>query len=264
VAKWSAVRTTILGSGSQGNCTLFEAAGTRVLVDAGLSLRRVRKRAEEARGEPLDRVDAIVITHAHGDHVAHVKRVARHFDAPVFLRDETQKELDVDGLRVRPYARRGGFRIGALKVRVHPVPHDAPNVALVFDDGSDCVGLVTDLGYVPRGLGRALRNCRTLLLELNHDPQLLAEAPYPPFVRARVGGRSGHLANAQSADLLRELGPGVLERVVCMHLSERNNSAPKALRIAREACGEGIQIYVAKQNQALVLDDAAAQLSLAI
>lgn len=260
------MRVTILGSGSRGNATLFESAGTRVLVDAGLSLKRTRRAAFDARGATLDHLDALIVTHAHSDHVAHAKRIAKKFECPVHIQARTLESVELGTARTKIYEPHARLRIGALSFSMLPVPHDTPQVALVVRDRNDCVGLVTDLGHVPRKLGAHLRHCRTLLLESNHDPELLAIAPYPLFVRARIAGSHGHLANAQAARLLRRLAKPPLDRVVLMHLSQKANSPEKAFRIAQRALGDHeAELLVASQDRPMLLEEPEAkQLSLAL
>ncbi len=260
------VRVTIVGSGSGGNATLFESGGTRVLVDAGLSARRVRNTVRDVLHLSLDSLDGIVLTHAHGDHVGHAARVSKVLRARVWITPETQKRIQLPAVvPTRSYARKSRFRIGGLKFDSSPVPHDAPQVALVVRDQHDCVGIVTDLGRIPKSLPKHLARCRTLLLESNHDLELLRMAPYPAFVRNRIAGVGGHLANEQTAALLSALRDGPLERVVLMHLSQKANSPAKAARVAREALGPDVEILVAAQDRPLVLEGtASAQLSLAL
>ncbi len=257
------VRVTILGSGSEGNATVFESGKTRVLFDAGLSLRRIRRRYQAAHGRPLEHLDGIVVTHSHGDHVSHVARVAKIFDAPVFMQAATAKCMKLESFEAIEPSH--SFTIGALSVHPRRVPHDVPQVALVVRDGDDCVGLATDLGYVSKALAADLGSCRTLLLESNHCRKLLAAAPYPMFVKERISSSRGHLANTQCARLLKHLAKPPLERVVLMHLSQKANSPEKARRIARAALGKRIDLFVARQDEPLVLEERAPrQLSLAL
>lgn len=256
------MRVTILGSGSEGNATLFEGGGASVLIDAGLSLRQIRARALAARGRPLETLDAVVITHAHTDHVAHAQRVAQAYGAQLFAQRATAEAWDLDGHCT--YEPSGTVRVGGLTLRTTPLPHDAAQVGVVVSDGDDRVGLVTDLGHVPRALPGALRSCRTLLLESNHDVDLLRRGPYPASLRARIAGPEGHLSNAQAAGLLARLAAGPLERVVLMHLSKKTNTPELALAAARRALeGHGVAVLVASQGQPLRLeDDSPRQLSL--
>ncbi len=252
------VRVTILGSGSQGNATLFETdCGTRVLVDAGLSLRKIRSRYRAARDADLESVDALVLTHAHGDHVAHAGSVARGLGATVYLSRSTARQVDVGSAPAEELDPRGSLRVRGMLVRAHPVPHDDPQVALVMeDDGGDQVGLVTDLGRVPRTLEKHLRGCRTLLLESNHEPELLATCDYPRFLRDRIASPHGHLSNADAARLMKRLAKHRLERVMLMHLSRKANSPRRALAHAEKAVGAlGVEVRIAHQDQVQTYDD---------
>ena len=259
------VRITILGSGSKGNATLFDAGATRVLVDAGLRARELRTRSARALGAPLDRLDGIVITHSHCDHVSHVRAVARAFGAPVFLTSGTRAAVFPDlappaDLELREYSAESSFRVGGIAIQAIDVPHDVPQVALVLRHGHACTGLVTDLGHVPARLPALLGECSTLLVEANHCPDLLANGPYPRSVRARIAGRRGHLANEQTAELLAALPRNVLQRVVLMHLSAENNDAARARAAAEAALGARrlasgrVRLMVASQHEPLVLE----------
>ncbi len=257
------MRIVVLASGSRGNATIFESGRTRVLVDAGVTVKAARERYRDATGADLDHLDALVLTHAHGDHVQHARRTAEVFDCPVHLQERTARQVELpDATRRVTLRPRGEQRIGALRLGAVTVPHDEAQVALVVRDGADEAALVTDLGHIPAHVAGALRTTRTLLLEANHDPQLLALAPYPASVRARVGGRYGHLANAQAAGLLKKLGRS-LERVVLMHLSQSNNTPAKAREAVRPALRSAVRLMVADQDAPLVLASARAkQLSL--
>jgi phosphoribosyl 1,2-cyclic phosphodiesterase len=157
------------------------------------------------------------------------------------------------------------FAVGDITIHSRALPHDAPQVALVFETKVTTVGLVTDLGHVPKGLERFLGECETLLLESNHDPDMLCAGPYPDMLKRRVGGSLGHLSNGQAGDLLAGLAHAP-RRVVLMHLSETNNSARLARSSAEAALGhQGTELLVAHQRQPLELDpvhDEQLQLSL--
>ena len=147
------------------------------------------------------------------------------------------------------------FRVGDISIRSRRIPHDVPQVALVFETKRTTVGLATDLGHVCRGLARFLEECETLLLESNHDEELLAAGPYPPSLKRRVAGRLGHLSNAQAGDLLAELGAAPRE-VVLMHLSETNNS-PRFARNSAEAAIDGrrTRLRLAEQRRPTIVGD---------
>lgn len=247
------VRVTVLASGSGGNATLIQAAGVRILVDAGLGPQVLERRMRGAFGQPVD-VDAIVLTHPHGDHVGKVVPCARHFDAPVYLTEATARRLVLGRLKKRVFGRDAAFNVGPIVVEPAPIPHDAPQIALVFDHRGARAALVTDLGHVPRHLPRHLAGCQLVMLESNHDPEMLAMGPYPAFLKRRVASPVGHLSNEQAAQLLRRLGPETRD-VVLMHLSETNNSPALALGCARAAIGgRRVKLRVAHQDTPLDLE----------
>jgi len=251
------VRITVLASGSGGNVTLVETGTTRILVDAGLNARELGVRLasiEPAAASPLERaaprkIDAIVLTHAHGDHIAHAGAYAQRFDAPVYLTEATARSLRMpSGVRTRVFGAKSAFDIGDLELRPLPVPHDAPQIALVFAHDGQAVGLVTDLGAVPDSLADHLRGCGTVLMESNHDRAMLAAGPYPDFLKRRIASGVGHLENRQCAELLRALSPAT-RHVVLMHLSKTNNSAALAREIAEDAVrGRSVLVHVAEQD----------------
>lgn len=163
-------------------------------------------------------------------------------------------------IRLRPRARAetfvtgSPFVLGDITIRSLSIPHDVPQVALRFETKTTSVGLVTDLGQVPKGLLSFLGDCETLLLESNHDPDMLAEGLYPAMLKRRVGGSHGHLSNGQAGDLLADLAH-VPKRVVLMHLSETNNSPRLARSSAEAALGhQATQLLIARQREPLELE----------
>ncbi|UCH29203.1 MAG: MBL fold metallo-hydrolase [Myxococcales bacterium] len=244
------MRVTILGSGSEGNALLLESLATTVLVDAGLSYRMLVQRfAAIGRAAPND-VSAVLVTHSHSDHAANASTYAARFDCPVRATEVTARGMRLRAsTRVETFSAGRAFRIGDISIRTRAIPHDAPQVALLFETRVTSVGLVTDLGHVPEGLGRFLSECETLLLESNHDPDMLATGPYPAVLKRRVGGSLGHLSNAQASDLLASLDHAPRE-VVLMHLSETNNCPLLARSSAEAALGDrGTKLRLAKQRQ---------------
>lgn len=256
---------TILGSGSEGNALLVESGTTSVLVDAGLSHRKLVQRFAAVGRTPPD-VDAVLVTHSHGDHAAHAATYAHRFDCPLRATDATFRNLRLRPAVARePFTTGREFRIGDITVRSRGIPHDAPQVALAFETRETSVGLVTDLGHVPRGLAGFLDGCETLLLESNYDPDMLESGPYPAPLKRRVGGTRGHLSNPQAGDLLAALDYNPTQ-VVLMHLSETNNAPSLARQSAEAALGHrGTRLGVAKQRQPLVVGSVAnRQLGLAL
>lgn len=245
------MRITVLASGSSGNATLLESRGTRVLVDAGIGSRTLARKLRETGTEGLPH--AIVVTHAHGDHVGHCARLARKLRIPVYATPATDRAAHL-GADVRTFAPRGTFAIAALTVSSMPVPHDALQVALVFDDGTHRAALATDAGEITSSLSCHLADCDALLIESNHDSELLERGPYPAALKRRISSRFGHLSNAQAGQLLRGLGPRT-RSVVLMHLSETNNRPELALAAARDALGgRGVELFAAHQRHPLVLE----------
>ena len=248
------MRVVVLGSGSRGNCTYVVAGGTRLLVDAGLRKGEVEARLLAAGEDVPERLDGIVITHAHGDHHAFAPDLAKRFDCPVYLSEATRRGVPwVARARTRVISRTARFDVGEVELDPLPVPHDAPQVALVLRHEWRVVGLVTDLGHVPLDLAPHLADCDTLLLESNHDPEMLERGPYRPALKRRIAGPEGHLANADAAALLARLG-APLRTVVLVHLSETNNRPELALEPASRALsGRDTTLLAATQREPLVV-----------
>jgi len=244
----------VLGSGSTGNATLIEAGGTTILVDAGLAARTVRKRVKRAVGLRLERLDGVVVTHAHADHAAHAGTCGNVFDAPVYLTEPTRRTFRFRHQpRTRVFGSRASFAIGDIVVHPLPVPHDAPQVALVVEHDGARAAIVTDCGRVRADLVDHLKDCNAVLVESNYDPDLLAFGPYPPAIQERVRCGTGHLSNLQTAELLRTLGPET-ESVVLLHLSAKNNEPALARQVAREALGgRPVALHVADPDRPLTV-----------
>ena len=227
------MRITILGSGSTGNATLVQFAGTSVLIDAGIRIGILKERMLDLVGS-VD-IDGIVITHYHGDHSAHVNQYAKEFDAPVFFTRSTEERSRLkDRYPRRLFAPTQAFRVGKLDFVPLPLPHDAPQVALRFGPKDAQAALITDLGSAPPGLADYLKDCHTVLLESNHDSVMLENGPYHASLRARVASDVGHLSNNQCASIIQSLSPKV-QRIVLMHLSQKNNHPELAYRCADKA-----------------------------
>ena len=229
------MRFRSLGSGSRGNATLLDVGETCLLIDCGFSLRELERRLADAGLRPGE-LDAILVTHEHADHIRGVGAAARRYGIPVWTTAGTWRASaagEVPDLHLFT-AHADGFRIGSVHVRPYAVPHDAREpVQFVFDHRGRRLGILTDAGSLTPHIVDNLRGLDVLVLECNHDPVMLANGPYPPALQARVGGRLGHLSNAQAATLLARLDHGCLHRVVAAHLSEKNNHPD----LARAALG---------------------------
>lgn len=240
------LRFTSLGSGSSGNATLIEAQGqdgerpTRLLVDCGLPPRPLALRLA-ARGLQVTDIDAVFVTHEHSDHVGGVLALQRRHGTPVWAGAGTwarasAKQETVPACAV---ARDGeAIIIGALTLQPFAVPHDAAEpLQLRCSDGRRSIGILTDIGEPTDAVTQALQGCDALLLETNHDREMLARGAYPVWLKRRIGGRHGHLANDQSASLLDACRHDGLRHVVAAHLSRQNNRPTLALAALQGALG---------------------------
>lgn len=237
------MRFCSLGSGSSGNATLIEAGHggdvTRVLVDCGFTRRELERRLT-LRGVALETISAVFVTHEHSDHVGCARTLARRDGLPLWMSAGTWAALGDDAPPATLRTVRDGetLHIGALELRPFAVPHDANEpLQLTCHDGRRQLGVLTDLGEIDDAVVGQLQACDALLLECNHDRDLLAQGPYPAFLKRRVGGRLGHLANHQAAELLRRCAHRGLRHVVAAHLSVQNNRPQLALAALADALG---------------------------
>ena len=246
------MRFAVLGSGSRGNATLIECGGTRILLDCGFPLREIERRLAPLDAGPAE-IAAIVVTHEHGDHIAGVERLAARYDIEVWTSPGTWKGAGCPDIRrLRLFSGHGrGFRIGDLSLRPIPVPHDAREPCQFVIDGGACrLGVLTDAGTVTPRVRDALQDCNALMLEANHDPQMLQTGPYPPSLRQRVGGPFGHLSNRQAAELLDAVHHSGLQHVLLSHISAQNTRPYLALT-AVQAVDRDLSAWmlVAEQDQ---------------
>ena len=245
------MRFCSLGSGSSGNATLIEHRGmgrtTRVLVDCGFSLRELTRRLQR-RGVLPDEIDALFVTHEHSDHVGCALALRRRHGVALWTSEGTWRSMRGSEAAPAParFARHGEpIDVGGLQVNPFAVPHDAAQpLQLVCGDGARRLGVLTDLGETPPEVAAALHACDALLLETNHDAQMLAQGPYPTYLKRRVGGARGHLANAQSARLLAAIAHDGLRHVVAAHLSRQNNRPELAAAALAGALGAAADMIV--------------------
>lgn len=250
------MRFASLGSGSRGNATLVEAAGTRVLVDNGFGLRECSRRLARLGVTP-DTLSGILLTHEHSDHVSGVASFAARHRVPVYLTGGTQQVMQergyLDGVSIefRRVSRGVKFTVGDFSVSPVRVPHDAREPCqYVFEAGGLRLGILTDIGSLTPQVVEAYSACHAMLLECNHDSRMLADGPYHASLKARVGGDFGHLSNAQAAHLLKQVDRERLQHLVLGHLSENNNRSALALEAAAQALDwQTDRIVVATQAQ---------------
>lgn len=226
------MRFASLGSGSRGNATLIEGGGVRVLVDCGFAVRELQRRLAELELTIAD-LDAVLVTHEHGDHIAGVGPLARRSGLPVWLsRGTLRGARDVDLPEIVHLRADVQASIGGLRLLPFAVPHDAAEACqFVFLADGARLGMLTDCGSLTGHIRDTLRGCDALVLECNYDPQMLRDGPYPPSLRQRVAGAYGHLSNDQAAQLLAALAGADAPRSLCLaHLSENNNHPEQALQ----------------------------------
>ncbi len=226
------MRFASLGSGSEGNALVVQSGRTCVLMDCGFTLAEAGVRLERL-GLAADSINGIVVTHEHGDHIAGVARLARKHSIPIWMTHGTrQAQYEVlSGLPgLNEISPQHSFAIGALQVQPYAVPHDAAEpVQYVFSDGARRLGVLTDTGSSTPHIEATLSACDALVLECNHDPEMLANGDYPSSLKQRVSGRFGHLSNREAAALLARLDNRRLQHLVAAHLSRKNNTRELAV-----------------------------------
>ena len=246
-------RFASLGSGSEGNGLVVEAGATRVLLDCGFSLTETRGRLTGLGLAPED-LDAIVVTHEHSDHIGGVARLAVKYELPVWCTHGTYIgwRTQTDMLPwVELISPSKAFTVGELEIRPFAVPHDAREpVQFVFMAGKHSLGVLTDAGHITPHVADSLSGVNALVLECNHDAEMLANGPYPSSLKKRVGGQYGHLENHQAAALLNLMDVSGLRHVIAAHLSQKNNRPELARNaLARVLDCEPEWIEVASQQE---------------
>ena len=251
----TSLRICSLGSGSGGNATFVATARTRLLVDAGFSFRELTKRLR-AIGEEPEQLDGVLISHEHSDHVKGLLQIAKRLKCPIYITERTQQTLDWDKVTPRLELFQAGqtLSIADLEIDSFTVPHDAVDpVAFAVRYQGLKASLVTDLGYMPGSVKHKIRNSDLLLLESNHDLEMLKVGPYPWFVKQRVMSRVGHLSNLAVSDFLTTEFDRSCRWLILGHLSESNNHPATAHIFADSALKErgagATRLVVADQKQ---------------
>ncbi|MFQ5927553.1 MAG: MBL fold metallo-hydrolase [Terriglobia bacterium] len=231
------MQVTILGSGSSGNAMLVSSGHTRLLIDAGFSKRETLRRLA-ATGEPADSVQAILISHEHADHVQGLLALAQEWNARVYLTPGAREALGwAEALpRVETFRSGERFPIGDIEVTSFLTPHDAAEpVGFTFQAEGLKTALVTDIGFITELIKQQIRGADCLIIESNHDLEMLRHGPYPWFVKQRVLSRLGHLSNLELGRFLEEDYDGVARYLILAHISENNNHPEIARMNAAEA-----------------------------
>lgn len=259
----STMRFSVLASGSSGNVCYIETDGTCILIDAGLSCREIERRLKMIGCMP-EKLDAIIVTHEHTDHIKGAGPLARRFDIPVYI---NRKTLEI-GFKILGNLPKLVFlqtgqtlAIKDLRVETFTKCHDAidPFGLIVSCPGEFStfngirIGLATDLGRSTRLVEDRLKGCHALIMEFNYDQEMLEKGPYPLALKTRIKGQDGHLSNQQGGNLLRSVMHNDLRYVVLAHLSETNNNPKKAYDKAVDAlsaCGtRGASILISRQDK---------------
>ncbi|BDU74941.1 MBL fold metallo-hydrolase [Mesoterricola silvestris] len=256
------MRYASLASGSKGNCHAFSRGSETLLVDAGISLKQIRLRLAELGWDP-GQVRAVAITHEHSDHIAAIPVLLRNTDWDLLATPETLARIQaIQGIEI-PRSRWIPLRAGeavpwnGMTVLPFTTPHDAADsVAYRIEAGGFHAAVVTDLGHPTALVEDHCRDLDLLVLEANHDVQMLREGGYPAVLKARILSRVGHLSNESMGELLGRVLSGRLRNVVLAHLSEQNND-PELARFAAEGIlrGTATALHVACQASALLVAD---------
>jgi len=252
------MRFSVLGSGSRGNAVYIEAGKSSVLIDAGFSGKELQKRME-AVGRDLADVKAICITHEHNDHISGAGVISRRYEIPVIINSGTleaasSKMGKLFGTTI--FSSGDVTYVGDLEIRSFCISHDtADPVGYVVSDGNKRLGYLTDTGKVSHLMARRLLSCQGIILEFNHDLEMLKYGPYPLPLQQRVRSSRGHLSNEDAADFLTDLMEGEIQEVVLAHLSEKNNTVELARQAAQKRLAQwpAVNLHVARQDTAMPL-----------
>lgn len=254
------LRVSILGSGSNGNAAFVATREVRVLVDAGFSFRQIEKRLE-AIGERAEDLDAVLITHEHSDHCTGLQTLVKRTGKPIYLTARTASAIDWGELmggecpppRLETFSAGARLEIGDLSIDTFTIPHDAVDpVGFSFRACGAKAALVTDLGYMTASVKQHIQGADFLLLESNHDLEMLRVGPYPWFVKQRVASRVGHLSNQAVAEFLESEFDRAARTLLLGHLSGNNNHPAMAYDDAHRALTRigagGVALAVADQD----------------
>ena len=248
------MRVCLLASGSRGNSTLIEADGCRLLIDAGLSGIETERRLA-VLGLAGEDLHGILVTHEHHDHVGGIGPLARRYDLPVLVDRKTHAALPKLGKieELNHFTAGDTFTFQNLSISSFSTTHDAVNpVGFIIESAEGKIGFATDLGMPTRLVTEQLRDCRILILEANHDEQMLQDGSYPWELKQRIRSRHGHLSNKESCSLLKEVCWPGLEALFLAHLSEENNCpilATDTFRNVLAESGLNPEIIIGRQNQ---------------
>ncbi len=244
-----------IASGSSGNCGLYYHKGNAVLIDLGVSVRKLRQALEKFALDIPD-LRAILLTHEHTDHVKGLATLTKKYQVPIYATHGTGEALCEKLPQIAPLLHKvsQGKAFALEHVRVTPflTPHDAmESCGYVLSDADTAFGYCTDLGFMPQAVQNILNGCDAVVLESNHDPYMLQTGPYPAYLKRRILGAQGHLSNADCAVCAVTLARNGTKHLILSHLSEKNNSPLLAFRetkCALDASGLSCELYVAPRD----------------
>ena len=236
-------------SSSSGNCALLRGGGVNLLIDAGISMKRIRL-SLRSLGLDLGDLRGVLVTHEHSDHVAALGMLSKYTDLPFFLSRGTAEALlregKCAGKNLRPLGEDLTVNLGELRISGVPLMHDAAQpLGWRIEGEKSAAAVLTDLGKLTEGVLAAARGCRFAVVECNHDVEMLRRGPYPPYLQRRILGDRGHLSNEAGAGLARYLAENGAEEVLLGHLSRENNRPGLALAAVRDQVGSSLRVNVA-------------------
>lgn len=253
----SEFRVHIIASGSKGNATLLQAGDTAILIDAGISARRIKKGLAQAGVKPQE-LSGIFITHEHTDHINGLPVFCRHAQIPVFANERTWFASGVLGKIESKYRRMlpdDIMRIGDISLKPFSVSHDAAQpVGFNFFYRESKCSFATDMGFADASIREALSGSDTIVIEANHDTQMLANGSYPYYLKARIKGKRGHLSNQETGEILSDVIWSKQVEVFLAHLSQENNCPQIARKTVQDVLQQKgalqkAEIYIARQDE---------------
>lgn len=257
------MRLAVLASGSGGNAAVLEAGDACILIDCGISYRQLGHRMRSLGMDPLQ-IQSVLLTHEHDDHVKGLEVFLRHHRIPVLATAGTLAAMAYPPTHAQPLAAGREVRLGGMTVLPVETSHDAREpVGFVVENHGRRVGLVTDTGVLTGSLLECLAGCHALMLECNHDRDLLRYGPYPWPLKQRISSHTGHLSNEKARTAVERLAHSGLELVVGMHLSETNNRPQLVEReLGAVLAGSGVRLEISSQHWPMTVGSGSEQLSL--
>lgn len=246
------MKLCVLGSGSEGNATLVYTDTTALLVDVGFVARTMEKRFDAIGFDP-SRLDAFLITHEHSDHMRGAEILSKKYSIPVYMTAGTANNVSARFKRcgrIKTFRPEVNFSVGDIEVNPFPIPHDvAEPVGFLLESNGRSAVNVTDIGCVTTRVVEKLRRANLAVVEANHNPAMLANGPYPAFLKRRIAGNEGHLSNEQCAELLGHAMGNGLSSVIFAHISRTNNQPEHVEEIARGIfAGTDVKYELASQD----------------